>query len=454
MRQQGQESLMRIVDPQTDWEVLLSYLPPDYEELGAQHGQLNTQWANNKISTAALLLRFIFLHVGADLPLRQTVAMMAKSGAPRLSQVRLHYRMRQARSYLAALVARMIVPSQEGINAEKWGGYEMVCIDGSSVSGPGSDGTDVRLHVVLRLCDLCVLSAQVTTVEDGETLKRFRWAPGQLVIADRGYANPPGVAHAKDHGAEVLVRVNRSALPVFDNDETQIDVLAWCRQLSGHRATERAATVLHREVREGGSVVRRITGRLIGVRLPAKEAEEARERARREHGAGLTQEHLEAADYVLLFATAPTNRLSAARCVEVYRLRWQIELQLKRWKSICHFDRLPNYRDDTMVSWVTTKLLLGLLLDRIGSAQLAAPQGTSRSPRVLAREPWKLTSVLWPLVVAAIMPIGVRKLLSHIPDMVEHLEAMTSHVDDRQVNRFRDRFYSNDVSADTASQNC
>ena len=111
---------MRIVDPQTDWEVLLSYLPPDYEELGAQHGQLNTQWANNKISTAALLLRFIFLHVGADLPLRQTVAMMAKSGAPRLSQVRLHYRMRQARSYLAALVARMIVPSQEGLNAEKW----------------------------------------------------------------------------------------------------------------------------------------------------------------------------------------------------------------------------------------------------------------------------------------------------------------------------------------------
>ena len=429
---------MQILDPKNDWELLLSYLPADFEALAVVHKQLNTQWSNAKIASAAVLLRFIFLHVGANLPLRQTVSVMAKAGGPKLSSVRLHIRMQHAHPYLAALVERMTADAKCEAAPERWGGYEMVCVDGSSISGPGSDGTDVRLHLVLRLSDLRVLNADVTDVSGGETLRRFFWTEGQLVIADRGYSNAPGVAWVIDHGADLLVRLNRSALPLFDEQNAQIDVLVWCRQLAGHRATERAVTVLHRDGSTGG---RRIPGRLIGFRLPAKEAEEARERARREHGADLTAEHLEAAEYVLLFTTACAERLTAARCVEAYRLRWQIELQLKRWKSICHFGKLPNYRDDTMLSWVTAKVLLGLLLDRMGSARLTPPSGTNRAARALAREPWKTTSLLWPMILSAIIPLRLHELLVHMPAIVEHLEAMTDHVDDRQVTSFCDRFY-------------
>jgi hypothetical protein len=429
---------MQILDAKTDWEMLVSYLPADYEALALVHKQLNTQWPNAKIASAAVLLRFIFLHVGANLPLRQTVVVMAKAGGPKISPVRLHYRMRHAQPYLAALVGGMTSDAQREAAPERWGGYEMVCVDGSSISGPGSEGTDVRLHVALRLSDLRVLHTHVTDVSGGETARRFIWTEGQLVIADRGYSNPPGVAWVKDQGAEILVRLNRSALPLFDEEEVLIDVLAWCRALKGHRATERAVTILHKDGSPGG---RRIAGRLIGFRLPEKEAAEARERTRKEHGANLTEEHLEAAAYVLLFTAAPVERLSAARCVEAYRLRWQIELQLKRWKSICHFDKLPNYRDDTMLSWVTAKVLLGLLLDRIGSAQLAPPEGRSRAARALAREPWKTTSILWPLIVAAIMPLRLQQLVAQMPEIVEHLEALTDHVDDRQVTNFCNRCY-------------
>jgi hypothetical protein len=117
------------------------------------------------------------------------------------------------------------------------------------------------------------------------------------------------------------------------------------------------------------------------------------------------------------------------------------QLQLKRWKSICHFDKLPNYRDDTMLSWVTAKVLLGLLLDRIGSARLAAPTGTSRPSRALARDPWKMTAVLWPMILAAIMPVHLYDIAGTIPELAEHLEALTDHVDDRQVTSFCDRHY-------------
>ncbi len=429
---------MHILDPQNDWETLLSYLPSDYEALAVAHKQLNTQWPNAKIASAAILLRFIFLHVGANLPLRQTVGVMAKAGGPKLSPVRLHYRMRHAQPYLASLVERMVSSIQDEAKPERWGGYEMVCVDGSSISGPGSDGTDVRLHVVLRLSDLRVLHTEVTDVTGGETARRFFWSEGQLVIADRGYANPPGVAWVKDQGADILVRLNRSSLPVFDEQGEAIDVLAWCRELAGHRATPRAVTVVHRQ---GASGKTTIAGRLVGFRLPTQEAEEARDRARREHGANLTEEHLEAAGYVILFTTAPADRLSAARCVEAYRLRWQVELQLKRWKSICHFDKLPNYRDDTMLSWVTAKVLLGLLLDRIGSVQLAVPSGTNRSSRALARDPWKMTSILWPMILAAVMPLRLHEMIGKMPELAVLLEAMTDHVDDRQITSFCDRSF-------------
>ncbi len=354
---------MATIDPNRDWKTLLSYLPPEYERLAVEYKAVNAQWGNAKITCADDLLRFIFVHVGADLPLRQTVAVVGEAGGPLLSAVRLHLKMRAAAPYLGALVARMTSFAQEAA-PERWDGYELRAVDATTVSGPGAEGVDARIHTVLRLADLRIDEVEVTGVSGGETLRRFCWLPGQLAIADRGYSNAPGIASVVDAGADVLVRVNRGALPLYDDSGTNIDVLDWLRSLPGHRAGVRRALVRA----DAGRVRRHFEGRLVGVRLPEPEAAEARERLRREHGAEVSAEMLEAAGYVALFTTAPAARLSPARCVEAYRLRWQVELQFKRWKSLCHFDRLPNYRDDTIRSWLTAKVLLGLLLDRIGSA--------------------------------------------------------------------------------------
>jgi hypothetical protein len=290
--------------------------------------------------------------------------------------MRLHMKMRRAAPYLQALVERMVGWTAEA-HPELWAGYSMVLVDGSTFCGPGATGTDARLHTKLRVSDVAVLDAVVTDRQGGESLKRFLFKPGELVLADRLYSNPPHIAHVREHGADVLVRYNRGALPLAHKSKP-FDALAAVRTLRGPDTTvDLPVTFEHDD-----EIIR---GRFIATRLPEAEAQKARKRLRKEQGAKLSAESLEAASYVMLFTTVPSLRMNAAKCLAAYRLRWQIELQFKRWKSLCGFDRLPNYRDDTIVSWLYAKVLLGILLDRMGSirGELSPPelQPIDRAPR-------------------------------------------------------------------------
>jgi hypothetical protein len=347
-----------------DWGAILAHLPANYAELAVEHKQLQTQYGGAKITTADWLLRFILLHVGANLPLLQTVAVIAEAGGPKLSGMRLHMKMRRAAPYLQALVERM-VPWAGQAKPELWAGYSMTLVDSSTVCGPGATGTDARIHTKLRVTDLAIRDVVVTDVSGGETFKRFLFESDELVLGDRGYCNPPNVALAAEQGAAVLLRYNRGALPLWTTAADRFDVLASVRRLAEAEVVDLRVFVVHRE--------ELIRGRFIATRLPEREAVDARKRVRKEYGAKASQEMLEAAGYVMLFTTVPRERLSAAMCLHAYQLRWQIELQFKRWKSLCGFDRLPNYRDDTIVAWLYAKVLLGLVLDRMTSGDELSP---------------------------------------------------------------------------------
>lgn len=342
-----------------DWLALASHLPRNYEQLANDHKQLQVQYGNAKLTTADWLLRFLLLHVGGNLPLRQTVALIAEAGGPVLSAMRLHMKMRRATPYLQALVERMVTWTTEG-KPELWDGYSLTLLDATTVSGPGSIGTDARLHAKLRVADVAVLDAVVTDARGAESFKHFAFREGELVLGDRIYCSTANVAMALEHGADVLLRYKRT-LPLFRDDE-KLDVLADLRGL-----VEGSVADLDVVIKAEDGPIR---GRVVASRLPPDDAAHACRRLKRKlskKGEKLTPEALEAANFIILFTTVPRGRMDARRCLDAYRLRWQIELQFKRWKSLCGFDRLPNYRDDTIIAWVYAKLLLGILLDRMCS---------------------------------------------------------------------------------------
>ncbi len=70
-----------------------------------------------------------------------------------LSAPALHYWERKIAGYLAELVARMLRPA-ELFSRERWAGYEVVLVDGTTESPSGADGTTARVLYALRLSDL------------------------------------------------------------------------------------------------------------------------------------------------------------------------------------------------------------------------------------------------------------------------------------------------------------
>ena len=130
-----------------------------------------------------------------------------------------------------------------------------------------------------------------------------------------------------------------------------------------------------------------IGGRLCAVLLPKDKAKEAQKRVRREHGQSTTSAMLEAAKYVVVFTTVPASRLDTAKILELYRLRWQVELFIKRDKSIGGLDELPNFKPETIYSWICAKTLLLLISRKIVSTKVSIPPsaGRKRKPAYLNR---------------------------------------------------------------------
>lgn len=358
---------MAKIDVVGGWRSIAKFLPADYQALAVEHKQVETKYGNAKIRDADTLLRFILLHVGADLPLRQTVVVMAEAGLPSVSPMRLHKKMGRAVPYLRALVERMVDWPTEGA-AERWGGYVFSAVDATVLCGPGAVGTDARIHTKLRVADVSLTDVQVTDEHGGESLRRFAWEPGELAVGDRAYFSPIGIEHVLDDGADVLVRYRLDGVELRAATGETIDVLACVSHLAVGETLDADVTA---------KLPSRVEpGRLIAYRLPDDVVVRARERMRREKGSALSARVYESAKYVLLFTTTMRNRLDAQRCLQGYRLRWQIELQFKRWKSLCGFDSLPNQRDDTTLAWLYAKVLLGLVLDRMASipTELSPPE--------------------------------------------------------------------------------
>ena len=71
-----------------------------------------------------------------------------------------------------------------------------------------------------------------------------------------------------------------------------------------------------------------------------------------------------AADWILLLTSLDPTAAPAPVALELYRLRWQVELAFKRLKSLGHLDQLPAKDPDLARSWLYANLIAAILTDQ------------------------------------------------------------------------------------------
>ncbi len=122
-----------------------------------------------------------------------------------------------------------------------------------------------------------------------------------------------------------------------------------------------------------------IAGRVIATKLPAPVAAKAERRVVKtaaKKSKTSDPRSLEAAHFVMVFTTLPAAVLAAPDVLELYRVRWQIELAFKRHKQLLKLGRLPHKHAQAAQGWILAKLVIALLLETLyRNARAISPWG-------------------------------------------------------------------------------
>lgn len=343
-----------------DWDLLVSFLPENWRELGAKEGAFK---GLRKDKSPERLLRTLLLHLACGHSLRETVARARQAQLADLSDVALLKRLRKAKAWLAALCVELF--QQQGFAVGAEGGFQLRAFDATTVKEPGPTGSLWRIHYSVRLPSLTCDHFQLTATEGrgtGESFAQFPIAAGDYVMGDRGYATATGLRHVAANDAYVTVRVNTGALPLQTSTGQPFDLLGAVRGLRrpgavGEWSVQTAAT--------GGPPV---AGRVCALRKSAQATGLAQDKVRKEaarKGRQVQACTLEFAAYVILFTTFPASAFAAKEVLAWYRLRWQVELVFKRFKSLAELGHLPKYDDESAKAWLYGKLLVALLVEKL-----------------------------------------------------------------------------------------
>ena len=344
----------------TEWDYVAALLPRDLEETCATKLALRRR---REVWSAGDLLRLCMAYGLCDMSLRQTAAWASTIGLGKLSDVAVLKRLRGCEAWLGHLVAQKL--AERGL-ASNVPGLDVCVVDATSLTAPGGKGTDWRLHLGMDLSSLAVTSAELTSGGEGETFRRHEIVPGKVYLGDRGYGKRSGVAYVLEHGGHVVARAQFNSLALETKGGKALDAPALLSTLGRLEAGD--WRVYMRGTRKRHAL------RLVALRKTPQAAAEEKRRLRRiasRKGFTVSRESLQMAAYVCVLTDLDRERLPTVQALELYRLRWQIELVFKRLKSLLGLGNLRAKNGALARTYLLSKILGALLVEELSGRALS-----------------------------------------------------------------------------------
>ncbi len=344
-----------------DWPLLISFFPNNWIELARQSDVLKKLRKDKDVEN---YLRTLLLHVGCGHSLRETATRAKIAGLADISDVALLGRLKKAKQWLHSLCVALF--KEQGLSlSDNHNVFKVRLFDATNVKEPGPTGSLWRIHYSVQLPTLTCDFFKLTPTKGkgtGESFFQYSIKASDYIIADRGYSTASGIHHVVFKKADVIVRVNTSSLPIWDEQKRPVvllDLLSPLQQAGDVKSSK--VLIPNRK----GSTVK---GRLCVVRKTNTAIDLAHKKIKTnasKKGTVPKPETLEYAKYVIVFSTFPESRFSDIQILDWYRCRWQIELVFKRFKSIAQLGHLPKHSDDSSKAWLYGKLFVALLTHKL-----------------------------------------------------------------------------------------
>lgn len=410
------------------FQQLLQVLPQGFEQKATRCHAFQRA---RKVKSPLELFKLIMLYCGFDFSLRSCAGTFAQTYGS-ISDEAVKKRLTACIHWIKETLNDLLCLQ----HTHPHGDLKFIVVDGSTVQEPGATQISYRLHLAMDLMSLSWTDAVLTTDKIGENLQHYQLREGYVLIADRGYNCAKTIMPIVDQGADVIVRYSPNSMPVYTFDEsnkkTKID---WQQQLSRNPD--------QKQVIEGYMVLgnQRIKGYVHAYPRTAHHAKEERRimlKKANQGGSKPRSQTLYLTGWMLIFSTIPPNIITTEEIQNLYKARWQIELAIKRLKSILNIDLLRAKKGSQLAQvYLLGKLLYATLLEKINS-KIYVNYGVGEFDSTRTLSPWRILHRLHEQVKSSLLfeyPVN--------PNFIEDsIKSMSERPRKRRLQTLPDNIYT------------
>jgi hypothetical protein len=323
-----------------------------------------------EVRNAADLLRLALLYGSCGLSLDGVATLAEIEAIAGLSKVAVMKRLQKAAPWLERLLEALLAErTPQPLCALK---RPLRLIDGTTLSAPGRSQPDWRFHLVFDIGSRRLDGLTLTAARSGESLARVTVRKGDLVMADRGFVRPDDLRGVREAGADFLARLGSRQLRLLDAAGKRFDISHAIAKSARDGLFDQPVQIAH----GSNAKFKPVAARLIVMPLAPDAAAKARKRARRaaqREAYSLSAAALKSTAHLILITSVTPDDLRASQVAELYRLRWQIELAIKRLKSLAELRGLPAKNELLARAWIAANLITALIAEDLAIEVLDSP---------------------------------------------------------------------------------
>lgn len=338
--------------------LIYEMMPAGWKEAAKETGAL-VRSRNIKTAEELLRLNFLYQTSGDSYGLVSALTQISKNQTG-LNKTAVQKRITNSSEWLKWILVHLNREVHYLEEPPEWLKDYRVCLtDASDYCKQGSKNADFKFHYMIELFSLNMVEFHFTGANEGEKIGRYEnIRPKDIIIGDRAYGTISGMKYVADKGADFLFRLKAKSFNLYTEEKEKFDLTEFLKE------NYEAGKIIDLNLFcKSGKEYYPV--RICAVGKTKSDIEKSYRHIKKsnsgEKRGKITDLQKIYGQYVIT-ATSLTQDISAKQILDLYRMRWQIELVFKRLKSIFGGEFCAK-KKEAVEAWFYGKLLLATVCE-------------------------------------------------------------------------------------------